>query len=90
MSINYKDYHENWKAISRSIIRDRAKHHCELCNAENGKPHWKTGGRVTLTVHHIIHGNKKNIHPLNLIALCNRCHLRLDLPFRIIKKTKNG
>ena len=82
MPINYKQYHPAWKQISRSIIRDRAKNHCELCNAENYKPHWKTGSRVILTVHHIYCDKSNNI-PLNLIALCQRCHLRLDLPIRI-------
>ena len=33
--------------------------------------------RVVLTVHHI-DCDKDNNSPLNLIALCQRCHLRLD------------
>jgi 5-methylcytosine-specific restriction endonuclease McrA len=34
--------------------------------------------KIILTVHHI-DSNKENNSPLNLIALCQRCHLRLDL-----------
>jgi 5-methylcytosine-specific restriction endonuclease McrA len=77
MPINLKDYHPNWKEISKRI-RDRADGSCELCPAEYGKPHWKTGSRVVLTVHHIDF-DKMNNSDTNLIALCQRCHLRLDL-----------
>jgi 5-methylcytosine-specific restriction endonuclease McrA len=89
MPIDYKDYHENWQAIRKSILR-RAKNRCELCNAENKKPHWRTGSKVVLTVHHI-NFNKKDNRGINLIALCQRCHLRLDAPNRTqkIKRKKN-
>ena len=40
--------------------------------------------KIVLTVHHIDFDNK-NDDPLNLLALCQRCHLRLD----IAKKIKN-
>ena len=33
---------------------------------------------IVLTVHHI-DSNKKNDDSLNLLALCQKCHLRLDL-----------
>lgn len=85
MPINYKDYPENWKEIRANII-ERAGNRCELCDAENHKPHWKTGSKVVLTIHHI-DGNKNNNNPLNLIALCQRCHLRLDL-YKHIKNRK--
>jgi 5-methylcytosine-specific restriction endonuclease McrA len=83
--INYADYHPDWKNISRKIIYDRAGNRCELCPAENKKAHWKTGSQVVLTVHHI-DGDIINNHPKNLIALCQRCHLRLDAPYRVKKK----
>jgi len=85
MPINYKDYPKNWKEI-RKVIMSRANGKCELCDAENYKPHWKTKSKVVLTIHHIDR-DKSNNHPLNLIALCQRCHLRLDLYWRI-KKNK--
>jgi hypothetical protein len=34
--------------------------------------------KIVLTVHHI-DGNKKNNSKQNLISLCQKCHLRLDL-----------
>ncbi len=85
MPINYKEYHPYWKTISKDLIKNRAENRCELCGAGNKEPHWKTGSKVVLTVHHI-DGEKKNNSPLNLIVLCQRCHLRLDLPFKIKKR----
>ena len=76
-----KDYHPGWREISWTIIHIRAKNCCELCPAENGRPHWKTGSRVVLTTHHI-DGDRRNNDFLNLIAVCQRCHLRLDAPYR--------
>lgn len=84
MPINYKNYPHNWELIRKAVLH-RAKNRCELCNAENYKPHWKTGSRVVLTIHHIIRNLKDN-RPQNLICLCQRCHLRLDLPFKVKKK----
>lgn len=85
MPIDYKKYPKNWKWLSRQI-RQREKNRCYFCQAENGKPHWLTKSKVVLTVHHIDFDIENN-HPLNLIALCQRCHLRLDL-LKKIKKRK--
>ena len=81
MPCNYKNYHPQWKFI-RADILCRAKNHCELCNAKNYEPHWKTGSKVVLTVHHIDF-DKQNNKLYNLIALCQRCHNKLDMPLRI-------
>jgi 5-methylcytosine-specific restriction endonuclease McrA len=89
MPINKKDYHPQWEIISKDI-RARADGHCELCNAENGQTHWKTGSKVILTVHHINHDKQDN-SGVNLIALCQRCHLRLDLGKHIAnRRMKKG
>ena len=77
MPIDYKEYPVDWKLISKEIIKLQ-KNTCYFCPAENYKPHWKTGSRVVLTTHHI-DGDKNNNSKQNLIALCQRCHLRLDL-----------
>lgn len=87
MPCNYKNYDFNWKNIRKAIL-NRAKHKCELCNTENYKPHWKTGSRVVLTVHHIDF-DKENNKPYNLLALCQRCHLKLDMPMKIKNRTAN-
>jgi hypothetical protein len=94
MPIDYKEYPENWKWLSKQIIAD-AGNRCELCYAPNGKTivrykkssypwelpvPWDKSKRtkIILTVHHI-DSNKQNSKKQNLIALCQRCHLRLDL-----------
>ena len=73
-------YPKNWKGIVKRLKYD-AENECELCGAENYKPHWKTGSKVVLTVHHCQYLDceiESNSYP-NLIVLCQRCHLRLDL-----------
>jgi len=88
MPIDYRDYPTNWANIRKCVLH-RAVHRCELCNAENYKPHWKTGSKVVLTIHHIDY-DKKNNKPYNLLALCQRCHNKLDMPFRIKNRKKRG
>lgn len=77
---NKARYPENWKEVSLKA-RKRAGWKCELCHAENGHPHPITGSKVVLTVHHIEHleGTPEDNQYPNLIVLCQRCHLRLDL-----------
>lgn len=76
-------YPANWAAISAQV-RLKADNKCELCGAANGHPAPISGKRVVLTVHHITHNPADN-RPVNLIALCQRCHLRLDAPWRVKK-----
>lgn len=84
MPCDYKKYHPNWKSIRIGVLM-RAENKCELCDAENYLPHWKTGSKVILTIHHI-NFDKNDNDPLNLIALCQRCHLRLDIREKIKKR----
>jgi 5-methylcytosine-specific restriction endonuclease McrA len=86
MPIDYKNYPDDWKLISKAVIK-KAGNKCELCNADNYESHWKTGSKVVLTVHHI-DCDKNNNSKFNLIALCQRCHLRLDLETHISKRHK--
>jgi 5-methylcytosine-specific restriction endonuclease McrA len=79
MPINYKEYHPKWSLISRLIRFRRAGNRCEWCGAENYQAHPITGSKVVLTVAHIDH-DKENNRFSNLAALCQRCHLRHDLP----------
>ena len=82
-----KLYPDNWEKISW-LIRDKAGWKCELCQTNNGDKHPITGGKVVLTVHHINNDPTDN-RKINLIALCQRCHNRLDQPFRRKRKV-NG
>ena len=77
-------YPDNWDKISQ-LIREKANNECELCYAPNGFSHPKTSSQVVLTVHHINYDPTDN-RRINLIALCQKCHNRLDLPFRRKKK----
>ena len=90
---DYKQYSKDWKLISKNIIT-ASGNKCELCFAPNEctvnrstrvQYPWELahqgGGKETkivLTVHHI-DGDKKNNSRHNLIALCARCHLRIDI-----------
>ena len=88
MPINYKDYPSNWEWI-RNCILARAGGKCELCGALNRGRHWKTGSQVVLTVAHIdqdVNNNKR----YNLLALCQRCHLKIDLPYKIKKRKEKN
>lgn len=86
MPCDYKKYPKNWKEIRAKILL-RAKNKCELCDAENYKPHWKTGSKVVLTIAHIDQ-DKTNNMDYNLLALCQRCHNKIDLPHRIKNRNK--
>jgi len=83
---DWSKYPKEWKKISKAVI-EKANNCCKLCPSANYKPHWKTGSKVVLTVHHI-DGNINNNSKYNLIALCQRCHLILDLELHIGKRTK--
>lgn len=80
-------YPSDWAAISQRIRRERAGDICECdgrcrghespCGALNGAPHPITGSRVVLTVSHLDHDPTNN-DDANLLAMCQRCHLRYD------------
>lgn len=74
---NKSRYPKNWKEISEQIRFVRANNRCEVCDAENYKPHPITGSKVILTVAHLDH-KPENCSEENLKAMCQRCHLRYD------------
>jgi len=76
-----KLYPKNWKEIS-ARVKMRAGNKCELCDAKNGQPHPVTGSKVVLTVHHLDFDPRNN-EEYNLIALCQRCHNRIDKRYRV-------
>lgn len=63
------DYPPNWPEIAERIKR-LARWRCEHC----GHKHDPARG-YTLTVHHL-DGDKANCSYRNLVAMCQRCHLR--------------
>lgn len=89
-------YPKNWEAISAEV-RARANGQCECrgelapngcglhrgrrcCEIEGTPAKWSRG-TVRLTVHHK-NFNKRDSRRSNLAAMCNRCHLRADMPLR--------
>jgi len=74
---NWKRYPKNWKQISKFIRLVRAANKCEMCGAENYKPHPVTGSRVVLTVGHLDHNPENNDYN-NLMAMCQYCHNNYD------------
>lgn len=96
--MNAADYPKDWKKISHHIRFVRAEGRCECvgecglhstnpgprrCTEKNGhKAKWAKG-RVVLTTAHLC-----DCDPLcgdldHLKALCNRCHLRVDVPLHV-------
>lgn len=61
-------YPTNWPAIATNI-KKKARWRCQACGVRHGPP------PNVLTVDHLNY-DKANSLPTNLIALCQRCHLR--------------
>jgi len=68
-------YPDDWEEIAEEIKAD-AGHCCEHC----GHPDDAATG-YTLTVHHLDR-NPQNCARENLVALCQRCHLRIQARYR--------
>lgn len=65
------DYPPNWDEIAQ-VTKHNAGWRCIRC----GRSHRPSAG-YCLTVHHW-DGNKANCRWWNLLALCQRCHLRIQ------------
>jgi hypothetical protein len=95
MPMNKKHYSKYWQWISQEIRNAAGQRCelCFAPNGEwvvrarDGVHPWRpvittdddeTSIKIVLTVHHV-DGNKNNNTRHNLLALCQRCHLRLDL-----------
>ncbi len=86
-------YPPDWKAIS-ARIKARAAGQCECagecglhrthpgprrCSERQSEPAQWAKGRVVLTVAHLNH-QPEDCRDENLKAMCQRCHLRYDVP----------
>lgn len=92
--MDIRNYHPDWKWISRQI-REQAGWRCEFCGLANGERgawlkgewfpesavFWREPFRVVLTVAHLDHDPANN-DPANLRALCQRCHNAWDVEHR--------
>ncbi len=71
-----------WSRVSR-WVRGRASWRCEICGAKN-EP-----APNVLTVHHL-DGNKWNLLPWNLAALCQRCHFKVQWTVGLYQSALSG
>ena len=76
------EYPPRWGRMSR-WVRLHAGWHCELCGVKNGPP------PNLLTVHHL-NGNKWNLLPWNLAALCQNCHRQVQWTLDFCQSTTHG
>lgn len=85
---NKSRYPRDWKFISNRIRFDRASGRCECtgqcglhkgrrCVEVHGSQAQYANGTIILTVAHLDH-NPANCSDNNLLAMCQRCHLRYD------------
>jgi hypothetical protein len=92
MPVDWGRYPADWSDIRQTILV-RARNHCEGsprfpdCRAQNGQPHPITGSRVVLTIAHLDHDTMNN-NPLNLRALCQRCHLTHDAKLHAVNRQR--
>jgi hypothetical protein len=91
-------YPKNWKAFSRSLRFDRAAGRCECtgqcglhrthpgprrCVERDGQPAIWAQGTVVLTVAHCCVCEPLCAEPSHVIAMCQRCHCRMDIPLHM-------
>jgi len=75
MPVDYSKYPKDWKSKIRPDILRRAKNKCENCGVENYT--LRDGSKIVLTISHTDHDISNNDYS-NLMALCQRCHIRHD------------
>ena len=97
------DYPPNWKELSNEIRFKRAQGRCE-CEGECGLHRTTPGprrcterhehlakwarGKVVLTTAHLCQCDPLCGNPEHLKAMCNRCHLRVDVDLHVRNATK--
>ena len=85
---NQRRYPLDWREISLRVRFGRAKGRCECtgqcglhvgrrCLERHGRDAKWARGKIVLTVAHLDH-QPENSHESNLLAMCQRCHLRYD------------
>lgn len=92
MPIDYKKYPLDWKQTRKRIL-ERADNRCECegecglhtttgrCVEVNNEPAKYAKGTVVLTIAHLDHDEENPVvKDERLKALCQRCHLRYDIP----------
>ena len=84
-------YPDNWDDIAKNI-KQKSGWRCAICKESFAEtqltfPQLNTKKRNWLSVHHIDE-NPNNNEEQNLIALCTRCHLKVEHEARLHKEMK--
>lgn len=97
-------YPDNWKAVV-AAVRERSGDRCECtgqcglhcftggprrCIERNGQPAKFAKGKVVLTTAHLCKCVPKCGNLGHLIHACNRCHLRIDVPYHLANRRARG
>lgn len=98
-------YPADWKQFSAFIRFTRAKGQCEChgqcglhqparntrrCTERHRHPAQHARGRVTLTTAHLCLCEPPCTNPDHVLALCQRCHLRIDAQWKANKRRARG
>ena len=79
-------YPKDWKQIRQKILEECC-HTCEFCGVANYHVR-ENGSKVVLTIAHLDQ-NPTNNKRENLKALCQQCHNRHDMPYRVANRKTN-
>ena len=100
----YAQYPEGWKHFSNYIRFDVAKGQCQCegecglhsthpgprrCTERHGEDAQYAKGKVTLTTAHLCECEPLCKIPEHVKAMCNRCHLRIDVALHAEHRKRN-
>jgi 5-methylcytosine-specific restriction endonuclease McrA len=80
-------YPRDWKT-RREAVLNRANHCCERCGVPNYGKSRVSGKRVVLTIAHV-NPPIEDARLVNLLALCQACHLEHDMEQHIRNRRVN-
>jgi hypothetical protein len=88
MPIDYKEYPANWLSEIRPRILERAGHKCGGVSEHSFRNN-RAGDstRIVLSIAHLDHDKiNHEVKDERLQALCQACHLALDMPVHIANR----
>jgi hypothetical protein len=68
---------DEWDEGLKEQIRERDNHRCQECFRHQDELRFRNVKFKKLAVHHIDY-DKKNCNPMNLISLCDSCHMQTN------------
>lgn len=98
MPVDWSRYPPDWDAIALRV-KEAADWRCQDCGMQCRRPGEPFDThRRTMSVHHVgapkddgspgDPHDKMDVRPVNLLALCSKCHLARDLPGHIANAAK--